>query len=468
MAIYRDIGTQGPRIYTTAQAQALAAEYADAIRPGTIIRISDAGGTPEGVGEIYVWSGAEWVQDVDGGGSTGPRGPKGDTGETGPKGDTGETGPAGPQGEQGIQGPQGEVGPTGPAGETFPVQTGLAGRLLGTNGTSVSWVEPNVSSIANVVVVAKNGSDVTGTGAFGSPFATVQAAVDYATANIAAAEKVAIWVAPGTYSENVTITRLRTHLVGMASAMDNIGVHITGNVTLNPTVSLSNIYNDGITFTNILISGGGTSVLTVGGTVPYTFAGENLKLYTSHATARCLHVTNTATDGIKVRLRSAFIQSVNGSGTCVDLNNAFIADLDDTRIDAFSGSAVTVTTSTLVSNRGNWSTVSGQNVIKVNSAFGTAFNPITAPLGSIAARLGTTSFTSGATNGNGVDIAAGATAVVGVCSFAIPNGTGFAIKGVAGSMLFTGANLIFPGTNAKKSSAIGAGDMPLTTTLTAA
>ena len=422
MAIYRDIGTEGPRIYTTAQAAALATNYADAIRPGTVIRISDADGTPTGVGEVHVWSGTEWVLDV-------------------------------------------EV----TSGVTFPAQAGNAGRLLGTNGTSVSWVVPNVSTVSNVLLVAKNGSDTTGSGAFGSPFATIQAAVNYASANYAATEKVAIWVAPGTYSESLTVNRVRTHVIGMASAMDNCGVHIVGSVSVSPTVATDGgVYNDSITFTNVLISGAGTSVLTLGGSVPYTFSGENLKLYTSDATAKCLLTTNTAPAGIKVKLRTADIQNAAGSGTCVDLNNVFYADFDDTRIEAFSGSAVTVTTTTLVSNRGTWSTVSGANIIKVNSPFGTAFNPVTALTGNIAARLGLTSFTSGAPNGNGVDIAAGATAVIGVCSFAIPNGTGFAIKGVAGSLLFTGSNLIFPGTNAKKSAAIGAGDIPLTTTLTAA
>ena len=61
--IYRDVGSSGPRIYTSSRAAALARDYGESIQPGTMIRISDIGGTPTGIGDIYVWSGTEWVID---------------------------------------------------------------------------------------------------------------------------------------------------------------------------------------------------------------------------------------------------------------------------------------------------------------------------------------------------------------------------------------------------------------------
>jgi hypothetical protein len=113
-----------------------------------------------------------------------------------------------------------------------------------------------------------------------------------------------------------------------------------------------------------------------------------------------------------------------------------------------------------VINRGTLATVSGANVLTVTSGFG----------GGTAATIGTTSFTNSAANGDGINIASGATAVVGTCAFSIGTtaGTGRAIKGVSGSVLLTAFNTIIPGTNAKKSSAIGAGDVPMGTALTAA
>jgi hypothetical protein len=322
----------------------------------------------------------------------------------------------------------------------------------------------NFGGLNNILVVAKNGNDTTGDGSTGKPFLTIQKAHDYAVANIASTEKVAIMIALGNYTENLSITRLRTHLVGMASAADNCGVQVVGNVAIAPTAAISNVYSDGITFTDVLISGtsGSTNpVITLGGSVAYTFFGERLKVYTSNSTAKCMYVTNNSASGIKFKLRGAHIQSIAGSGTCIDLNNTFFGDFDDTTIDATSGSAVTITTSTLTSNRGKWSTVSGANVVRVNSAFAA---------GQAAATFGTSSFTNSAANGDGIDIAAGAAVIVGVSVFAVgtTSGTGRAIKGVAGSVLYTAQLVMSPGTNVKKSSAIGAGDIALTTTLTAA
>lgn len=400
-------------------------------------------------------------------GIEGPQGPQGIQGIQGPQGEQGlrgEQGIQGIQGEQGIQGIQGEPGPEGPPGIAGPAGPQGEQGIQGPVGESLP------AQVENVLVVAKNGSDVTGNGALGKPFATIQAAINFATANIAASEKVAILVAPGTYGENLTINRVRTHIIGMASAMDNNGVQINGNVTLNPTAGVGGVYQDGIIFSNVLIAGGsgGTSVITVGGSVPFTFFGEDFKLYTDHATAKCLEVISTSPSGIKLKLRRAIIQSTGGTGDCLDLNNTFFADFDDTVVAATGGLAVKATTTTLVSYRGSWSTVSGASVVQLNSSYGTAFNPVTAPTGSFTARLGLTQFVNSGANGNGVDLAAGASAVIGYSTFSVGTsaGTGFAIKGAAGSFLGEGGSLIFGGTNSKRSSAISI--VPLLTSFTAA
>lgn len=130
-------------------------------------------------------------------GPQGPQGPKGDTGDTGPQGPTGATGATGPQGPQGLKGDTGDTGPQGPKGDTgdtgatgpqgpagptgapgpkgdtgygtptggttgqllkkasnadydfvwgtfdaLPSQTGNAGKILTTDGTSASWQGP--------------------------------------------------------------------------------------------------------------------------------------------------------------------------------------------------------------------------------------------------------------------------------------------------------------------------------------
>lgn len=72
MAVFRDIGTPGPRVYTQAQADRLIVDYGTSIQPGTIIRISDEGVPP---GDIYVYDGAAWVIQDPTGPSSGGGGP---------------------------------------------------------------------------------------------------------------------------------------------------------------------------------------------------------------------------------------------------------------------------------------------------------------------------------------------------------------------------------------------------------
>ncbi|MGY8832822.1 MAG: hypothetical protein ACKVIS_25480 [Pseudomonadales bacterium] len=62
-------------------------------------------------GDLWVWSGAAWVNAGQIQGPAGPAGPKGDTGDTGP---AGAAGPAGAPGATGATGPQGTPGATGP------------------------------------------------------------------------------------------------------------------------------------------------------------------------------------------------------------------------------------------------------------------------------------------------------------------------------------------------------------------
>lgn len=94
----------------------------------------------EDTGDLWVWTGASWVnagQIVGPQGPAGPSGPvgnQGPPGATGPQGPTGAQGPAGdagPAGPQGNPGPQGATGPPGPTGATGPAgadgATGPAG-----------------------------------------------------------------------------------------------------------------------------------------------------------------------------------------------------------------------------------------------------------------------------------------------------------------------------------------------------
>jgi hypothetical protein len=84
--------------------------------------------------------------------------------------------------------------------------------------------------------------------------------------------------------------------------------------------------------------------------------------------------------------------------------------------------------------------------------------------------LGNATITNPSANGNGIDIASGSIVNIGQVAFNVGSvsGTGFAVKGVVGSVFLNGNNLIAPGTNNKVSTEIGAGNVPLGTSLTPA
>jgi len=81
--------------------------------------------------------------------------------------------------------------------------------------------------------VAVNGSDVTGNGSVIKPFATVTGALA-ATLSISDAIPVNIRVTAGTFTENPTITRNNTFLVGNVGVADAV---IIGTVTFDPTAT---------------------------------------------------------------------------------------------------------------------------------------------------------------------------------------------------------------------------------------
>jgi hypothetical protein len=75
-------------------------------------------------GDVFVFTGADWVSI---GPVTGPPGAEGPQGVPGPAGPQGSVGPPGPQGLQGVPGSQGAAGPAGPAG--LPGSAGPQGGI---------------------------------------------------------------------------------------------------------------------------------------------------------------------------------------------------------------------------------------------------------------------------------------------------------------------------------------------------
>jgi Right handed beta helix region len=86
-------------------------------------------------------------------GPTGPTGPLGPTGPTGPLGPTGPTGPLGP------------TGPTGPLGPTGPTGPDIASNIM-------LGPDPTGAPVTHTIYARPGGSDTTGDGTLGNPYAT--------------------------------------------------------------------------------------------------------------------------------------------------------------------------------------------------------------------------------------------------------------------------------------------------------
>ncbi len=108
-------------------------------------------------GDLYIWSGDQWVNagqivgpaGLDGeDGVTGPTGPTGATGQQGSKGDTGETGATGPTGAVGPTGPAGETGATGATGPTGATGTPGTPGADGSDGTDGTAATIQIGSIS--------------------------------------------------------------------------------------------------------------------------------------------------------------------------------------------------------------------------------------------------------------------------------------------------------------------------------
>ena len=317
------------------------------------------------------------------------------------------------------------------------------------------------------LVVDVGGSDSTGDGSHKRPFATIQAAVDAAEADFTDGEHVMIQVMPGNYGGNITIARPRTHIVGFGDGVTKL-VRNAGQVTINQTVAANGVYEDVFSISNMLLVSSSGSVVTLGGSVPYTFFARQLFCYSSTASVRCLNVTNTAPTGIKVDYRDGLLQNESATVPVADFNNTFYGIFQKNVIYAGTAEAMKITTSNVFVTLSDLQTSSGTDLITVASGFGTQFNPITAPAGSVALSIGNSLLSSRAANGNGINIALGSTANAAYNVFSIPAGTGFAVKGVLGSFFINGSNSMVPGTNVKVSSAIGAGNIPYTGSFTAA
>ena len=321
----------------------------------------------------------------------------------------------------------------------------------------VGYQTSTSTSYAQTLIVDPNGSDVTGNGGPNAPFKSLQAAHDYAVANIDPDKRVAVRINAGEYIENLTVTRSRTNFVGLTNGHSRSNT-LRGNVNVQISSLTDTADTTSVAFENLLIvpaDGDNSDVFTVSGNIPCNIFLKDVQLFTWSTTAKCLFVNTSASAGISVHVNNVLFQNQLSSGATLDFFNTKYANLSNFVVFSGSGVCLDIKTTRAVVYNARFDKSGTSAAINATSGFGALPSLV----------LGNVTVSNSNANGVGIDIA-NSTVTIAQTTFNIGTsvGTGRAVKGVAGSVFVNGNNLIVPGTNDKISDAITA--IPLGTSLT--
>jgi hypothetical protein len=314
------------------------------------------------------------------------------------------------------------------------------------NLTYLEQLATTTSSYAQTFIVDPNGNDTTGNGSSSAPFQTIQKAHDYAVANISAGTHVVIKINAGEYTENLTVTRTRTSFVGLTEGISK-ATRLAGTLTINTSASIGEPADDMVSFENLIISAN-SDVITLAGSFAHTTLFKDSQIITSSANSKCLNVTNNAADGNRIYITNCIFSNQQSSATTIEFLNTTYANINSGTFFNGSGKAMNITTTDAVIANSRFESAAGATtMIGANSSFN---------VGKPTLSIANSWIVNPSADGNGIEIANGATTNVGQVAFSVGSsaGTGFAVKGVSGAVFVNGNNLIVPGTNNKISTAI--------------
>ena len=142
------------------------------------------------------------------------------------------------------------------------------------NGTNINF-RPSYD-----YYVAKNGSD-SNPGSVLSPFLTIQKAIDVCETFTDGVPRV-VNVLTGSYVENLTLSKSRISIVGQGqSSRPDVGSSITGTITITISSGNSDLNNNNIYFSNLLINGQFEDN-TSGTSVPHRIFFNQCQLYANN------------------------------------------------------------------------------------------------------------------------------------------------------------------------------------------
>ena len=112
----------------------------------------------------------------------------------------------------------------------------LSGALTDIANNGLSAFVNDATLVARTFYVTVDGNDTTGNGSLAAPFASISKAL-LAADGETVGNHVAIEVGPGTFTEDVSITRYNTLLIGSGGRAETQSTRITGSVTVNPATA---------------------------------------------------------------------------------------------------------------------------------------------------------------------------------------------------------------------------------------
>lgn len=187
---------------------------------------------------------------------------------------------------------------------TLAGAAGSSGQVLTSNGSGVAptWqaASGGTTKLARVYNVATNGNDTGADGSVSKPFATVSAALTLATSEVPVTPGqpgvgyVEIRLAPGVYTENITISRINVILRGAGSETGRgQATKINGSITVNASAGIAK-FNDRIVLANLFVNATTNHALLISGTGQFGVDVDNCYLYMNNASsAPVLKTTNT-------------------------------------------------------------------------------------------------------------------------------------------------------------------------------
>jgi hypothetical protein len=221
---------------------------------------------------------------------------------------------------------------------------GNAGQVLTSNGTgsAPTWQDAAGGStkIARVYHVAVGGSDVTGDGSVSKPLATVGAALTLGTSEVPAPSGAAgsnyfmVQIAPGDYTEDITISRVNVVLRGAGSEYGRAQATVLrGQMTINPTVSLGGKFNSRIALQNLMLHGStaDTYTLKVTGSAAFGVDIDSCYLYMpATGNGSVLVSDNTAASRGRINITTSTINCEDATFHAADLSGTVDMQCGDT------------------------------------------------------------------------------------------------------------------------------------------